>query len=393
MKPDYLDQIREDLLPYETHAQYLRRLYHRCPESGFQEHMTQALIRDYLEKLGYEPEEVIGTGLALYIPANSSQAEKMSCVALRTDMDGLCVTEPKTDENARFRSETEGMMHACGHDGHITMVLLVARYLAEHPDFIHRPVLLIFQPAEEGPGGAGPMCESGIFEKYGVSAIYGFHLFPFIEEGVISTKPGPMMAMTSEFYVTIDGMSSHAGDPEKGIDAIVAGAAFVSGIQTVLTRNIRRDETTLINIGTFEGGERMNIVPGQVKISGTMRSYNADVQETMRRRMREMLEGIDLSYGTKSELNIVDMYPPVRNDEELFEELWPEISAPKKKFEKVMLAEDFALYQKHLPGLFMGLGTKNEDLGYTAELHTPGFNFNESVLLRGTDLYLTIIEA
>ncbi len=386
MTADYYQKLPEGLKAYMDETVRLRRELHKIPETGFNETRTQAFIQDYLKKLGYEPETIVDTGVALFIPGNDGG--KLPPRAIRGDMDGLGVTEAS---EADWASEHPGMMHACGHDGHMTMLLITIRYIAEHPEYVHGPVLFIFQPAEEGPGGAGPVSESGIFKRCGIQSIYAYHLFPFLDEGTVSTTPGPMMAMTSEFYITIRGKSSHAGDPEKGIDAIVAGASFVQAIQTVLTRNIARDETTLINIGTFNGGERMNIVPGEVKISGTMRSYNQDVQETMRSRMREVLAGTDLAFGTRSELNIVDMYPPVTNDEALYDAVWPLVIGPRRRFKKVMLAEDFAMYQQHLPGLFIGLGCRNDEKGFTENLHTCGFNFDEKVLLRGVDLYLKIL--
>ncbi len=389
MTNNYYQSLPDDVKAYEKEARKIRRALHQIPETGFKEKQTGEWIKNYLKTLGYDFGEVATTGVYVYVPSNIDKKEP--CRALRTDMDALEITEPETEENRDYRSRNEGCMHACGHDGHMTMMLLTARYLKEHPDFKHGPVLLLFQPAEEGPGGALPVSESGIFEKYQVKEIYGYHLFPFVEEGVVSSTPGPMMAMTSEFYITIRGKSSHAGNPEKGVDAIVAGAAFVSAIQSVLSRNIKRDEATLINIGTFNGGERMNIVPGEAKITGTMRSYSKDVQETMRKRMREVLDGVDLAYGTKSELEITDMYPPVRNDRKLYERMWALCPEPKEPFEKVMLAEDFAIYQDYLPGLFMGIGCLSEEKGYTENLHTPGFNFDEKVLLRGLDLYLRLI--
>lgn len=379
----YLEAIEPFVLDYLEQARELRRALHKIPESGFHETRTQAFILKYLRALGYEPETLCATGVALFIPG--SQAG--SAVALRSDIDALEINEP---ESCDFHSEHPGMMHACGHDGHMTMLLLTAKILKEHPEIEHRDTLLIFQPAEEGPGGAGPMCESGIFERCGVSEIYGYHLFPFVEEGVISTTPGPMMAMTSEFYPLITGRASHAGNPENGIDALVAAAQFVLGAQTIVSRSVACEETALINIGTLEAGERMNIVPKQAKLSGTMRSYNPDVQMLMKERMQALLDGIDTMYGTSSSLGFTDMYPPVRNDAALFEQVWKKIPGPKERFKKVMLAEDFAVYQEHLPGVFIGIGCGSPE--YSADLHTDAFNFDESVLLRGVDLYLRLIQ-
>lgn len=379
---DYLNYINPILLKYEEDVKKVRGDLHRIPEIGFKEFKTQEYILNYLRDIGYEPSTVAGTGVYLFIPGKED-----STIAFRTDIDALPVLEPK--ENIP-RSEHEGYMHACGHDGHMTMLLHLARILKEENITPKNSLLLIFQPAEEGPGGAEPIIETGIFDKYNVKGIFGFHLIPFIDEGIISTTEGPMFAMTSEFYPVIEGKSAHAGHPDEGIDTIVAASQFVLAVQSIVSRNIKPNESVLINIGTFNSGEAMNIVPKIAKLSGTLRSYNTEMQNLMKKRLTECLEGIDIMFGTKSSLNFVDMYSPVVNDTNLFNQLWSVVNGPKEIFDPVMLAEDFSMYQQKMPGVFIGLGTKTED--YNSDLHTAEFNFNEEVLLRGIDLYLKLAE-
>lgn len=383
MNKEYLKYIDPKLLEYKDEVKRIRRDLHRIPELGFNEYQTQKYLKEYLEELGYEPKEIVGTGLILPIPGNIEG----STIALRTDIDALPILEPEIND---YRSIHSGRMHACGHDGHMTMLLLLAKILKKDKNIKHRNLLLIFQPAEESPGGAKPIIDTGILEEHKVGEIYGFHLIPFIEEGVISTTPGPMFAMTSEFYPVIKGKSSHAGEPENGVDAIVAASQFVLAVQNIISRNIKPADTALINIGTFEAGEAMNIVADEAKLSGTIRSYSVQVHDLLKKKLINALKGIDEIYGTKSELNFIDMYKPIINDEDLFNKLWEQVSGPKEIFDKVMLAEDFSMYQEKIPGVFIGLGTKNER--YTSGLHTPEFNFNEDVLLRGVDEYLKIIE-
>lgn len=387
MAEKFYENLSEAIKIYESEAIKLRRELHKIPESGFQEHETQAFILDYLRRLGYTPEIVCDTGVALYIEGNGQIDET---IALRTDMDGLSIKE---ESGVAFASKHEGMMHACGHDGHMTMVLLVAKYLKEHPEARVRNVLLIFQPAEEGPGGAGPMVKSGIFEKYKAKAIFGFHLFPFVEEGVISTTPGPMMAMTSEFYIDILGKSGHAADPDKGIDAIVASADYISALQKIVSRTVSPNESALLAIGTINGGTRMNVIADKVSLSGTLRSFNENVQHEMKQRMEDMARGMEAMYHCQINIRFVDMYPPVINNEKLFDQIWPLCgkAEEKKLFQKVMLAEDFAMYRKAIPGVFMGLGTRNDEKNLTSNLHTHSFNFDERVLLRGLQVYLNIL--
>ena len=382
---DFFEKLPEYIRAYLPEAQTLRRDLHQIPEAGFEEYETQAYILNYLKQLGYAPEMICDTGVALYIPGNGQIDET---IAFRTDMDGLAVTE---DTGLEFASRHPGMMHACGHDGHMTMVLLLAKYLADHPEARIRNTLLIFQPAEEGPGGAGPVVASGIFEKYNAKAIVGYHLFPFVEEGFVSTTPGPMMAMTSEVYIDVLGKSGHAADPDQGIDAIVAAADYVSALQKIVSRTVSPNESALLSIGTINGGTRMNIIADKVSLSGTMRSFSETTHQKMKQRVLGMARGIEAMYGCTVEVNFVDMYPPVVNSDALFEQIWP-LCGDKKRFAKVMLAEDFAVYQKSIPGLFMGLGVGNPDKGFDQNLHTHRFNFDEKILLRGMDVYRKIIE-
>lgn len=363
----------------------LRRDLHRIPESGFQEVKTQAYIMDYLRSLSFEPEVVAETGVAIFIPG-AIPAGKVT--AIRTDMDGLGVTEEGTLD---FASEHQGMMHACGHDGHMAIALTLAKYLRDHQP--QSSVLIVFQPAEEGPGGADPVVKSGIFKKYNVAEIFGLHIFPFIEEGIIATTPGPMMAMTSEFYMTIRGKSGHAGYPDKGVDAIAAACNYVSSVQAVVSRMTDPNESVLLAIGTIEGGSRVNIIPEEVKLSGTLRSFSEKTQMGLKDNMLSVAEGVERMYGCRTQLDFVDMYPPVINDETLTDEIWPLLggSDEKKRFRKVMLAEDFAIYQKYLPGVFIGLGSKNPEKGYVHDLHTAQFNFDEKILIRGLEVFIDIV--
>ncbi len=376
-------KINKDLENYKDEVIKVRRDLHKTPELGFKEFKTKEYLKNYLENLGYNPENLLKTGLLVKVEGNSEG----DSIALRADIDGLPILEPK---NKDFRSEIEGQMHACGHDGHMTMLLVLAKYLKDHPEFKHPDLYLIFQPAEEGPGGAIDIVDTGLFRKENIKEIYGFHLIPFIDEGIISTNPGPMFAMTSEFYPVIKGKRSHAGEPENGRDALLAGCEFVLALQSIVSRNVEPDETVLINVGKFNSGDAMNIVSDETKMEGTLRSYNPKTQMFMKQRLYEVLDGIDKIYGTKSSLNFVDKYDPVINNEKLFDEIWEVIPEPKQLFEKVMLAEDFSMYQNEVPGVFIGLGTRTDE--YNSGLHTAEFNFNEEVLLRGIDTYLRIIE-
>lgn len=375
-----------DFTPYKAEGAALRRHLHRIPEAGFSEIKTQAFIMDYLKKMGYVPQPIIKTGVVLYIPGNGAMDET---IAFRADMDGLA---GKEETGVDYTSTHPGMFHGCGHDGHMTILLLLAKFLADHPGCCPRNLLLLFQPAEEGPGGAEPMVKSGILEKYAICGIFGFHLFPYISEGVVATSPGPIIAMNSEIYIEVHGKGGHAANPDQCVDAIVAAAHLVTGLETIVSRNLNPLDEALLAIGTINGGTRMNVVADRVSLTGTMRSYRETIHKKVQNRILDMARGVEMMYHCTVDVKFIDMYPPVINDDYLYERVWPLLgeAAQKEAFTKQMIAEDFAFYGKAVPALFMGLGSKNEEKGFTNGLHSVNFNFDEDVLVRGLDVFLRI---
>lgn len=378
-------QDSERVKNYDEEAIRLRRELHQIPEEGFDLAKTQAYLINYLVDLGYQPEKVCETGLILYIKGQCDD----DAIAFRADMDALCILEEADHD---YVSCHPGWMHACGHDGHMTMNLLLAKYLADFPNQRKRSVLLIFQPGEEGPGGAKPMIEAGIFEKYPVKAIFGYHLFPFIEEGMLATKAGPMMAQNSEFFITVRGISGHAAQPQRSMDAIVASASLITCLQSIVSRNTNPMESVVISIGLLNGGTRVNVVADEVKLGGTIRSFSNKSHEKLHRRIEEVVKGVELTHGCNIELEFIEMYPPVINNERLYE-IYKELVPRENRvpFRKVMLSEDFSYFQSAVPGLYIGLGTGNEKKGYNKNLHTSGFNFDETVLLKGMEASLKLI--
>lgn len=372
--------MSQDLTNY---VRTIRRQLHQIPELGFDLPETSALIRDELTRLGYDPISVAGTGWIAVLPGQSGEA-----IAFRADMDGLTVTEATA---AEFQSRHPGRMHACGHDGHMALLLGFARELKRLP----QPpvtVILIFQPAEEGPGGARVIVESGILGELKVRAIYGIHLYPGLAQGTLGICSGPFMARNGEFDIAITGQSAHGGQPHLGRDALAAGAALVGNLQTIGSRNLDPLSPFVVNIGTFQAGEARNIVAGQARLTGTIRSFDRETYGRIKDKLADMTQGIGQSYGVEAELVIRDFYPEVHNDPDLTEALLKLTEdLPRQMLKPVMLAEDFAFYQEAIPGVFLFLGTGNPDLGYTAPLHSARFNFDEAVLLQGIELYRRIL--
>ena len=358
-----------------------RRTLHQIPELAFDLFKTHAYVKDILVSLGFEIEVLAQTGIVAV-----KRGTTKDFIAFRSDMDALPVTE---QTGVDFVSTHPGAMHACGHDGHMSMLLGFAEYLANKP--IEQSVLLIFQPAEEGPGGAKVMIEEGLFERYDIKRIYGFHVYPELEEGVVGLVDGPMMPQNAEFDLVIKGRSAHGAQPHKGIDAIVAASQYVQATQTIVSRSTHSHQSAVVTIGTIEGGEARNIIAGSVSMSGTIRAFDPPTYELIKQRLREIAKGVEQSFGVTIELDIVDYYPPVINDSILVKEVSSLFQSNESQFiEPMMFSEDFAFYQQHVPGCFMMLGTKNETKGFTAPLHNNQFNFTDEVLIQGVEAYRRI---
>jgi amidohydrolase len=358
-----------------------RRTLHQIPELAFDLFKTHAYVKDILVSLGYEIEVLAQTGIVAV-----KRGTTKDFVAFRSDMDALPVTE---QTGVEFASTHPGAMHACGHDGHMSMLLGFAEYISTKT--IEQSVLLIFQPAEEGPGGAKVMIEEGLFERYDIKRIYGFHVYPELEEGVVGLVDGPMMPQNAEFDLVVRGRSAHGAQPHKGIDAIVAASQFVQTTQTIVSRTTHSHQSAVVTIGTIEGGEARNIIAGSVSMSGTIRAFDPPTYELIKQRLREIAKGIEQTFGVTIELDIVDYYPPVINDSILVKEVSSLFQLNESQMiEPMMFSEDFAFYQQHVPGCFMMLGTKNEAKGFTAPLHNNQFNFTDEVLLQGVEAYRRI---
>lgn len=358
-----------------------RRELHQIPEVGLKEYQTAAYIRHELEELGYQWEAILETGTYVYIDNHCS-----STIAFRSDIDGLAINE---ENQIDYCSKHPGYMHACGHDGHMSALLGLAKRLKQSCDIFPSNILLIFQPAEESPGAAKDIVESGIFDKYHVKAIFGMHLMPFIEEGKIACKAGPLMAMCGEMDVKIKGRGSHAGLPQQGIDSIVIASQALSQYQSLVSRQISPFQPVVLNVGKIVGGTARNSVASVTQMYGTLRCYDEELFKMMTDKINDIHKGLELTYGCKIDYSCPPMYPPVLNDGCLYQQVQSLMNDDFIELdEPLMLAEDFAFYQKAIPGLFFFLGTKSKE--YQSGLHTETFNFHEEVLEKAVDLYYTI---
>ncbi|WP_294707812.1 M20 family metallopeptidase [uncultured Fusobacterium sp.] len=363
-----------------------RRALHQIPETALEEFKTKEYLKNYLISIGLEPQEVVETGLFVYIEGK----DKENCIAFRSDIDALNIKE---ETGAEFESKHVGKMHACGHDGHMTTLLAFAKYLTTIQP-LEKSVLLIFQPAEESPGRAKDIVETGLLKKYNVKAIYGMHLFPELPEGTVASKEGPFFAQAALMTTTITGKSGHGAMPHKTIDPLMAFTKIVDGYQTIVSRNLSPFDPGVVTIGKFCGGSAQNIIADTVNFWGTIRTFKEENTEFIIDRIKEIHRGIELSYRVKIDEKIDIVYPPVVNDKELYKKFVETMKDMNYvEHEALTISEDFAYYQKEVPGIFMLLGTRSEEKGFIHPLHSCHFNFDEKVLLKGVEAFARILES
>lgn len=360
-----------------------RRALHQIPEIGLKEYQTKEYLKNYLISIGLTPHDICETGLYVFIEGKDTE----NCIAFRSDMDALNIHE---ENNIDFKSKYENFMHACGHDGHMSILLGFAKYLTTIQP-LKKSVLLIFQPAEETPGRAKNICESGLLKKYNVKEIYGSHLFPEIKEGTIATKEGPFFAQATHIGGKIIGKSAHGAMPQLGTDTVPAFSKIIDGYQTIVSRNFSPFDPIVITIGEFKGGTARNIIAESTEFYGTLRTYSQEKTQFAINRIKEINRGIETSYNVKIEDDFQILYPPVINNTSLYNKLINmKTDIPIISYPPLTIAEDFAYYPQEVPGLFVLIGTKNEEKGFTHPLHSCHFNFDEKALLTAIKLYIQL---
>jgi len=369
-----------------------RRNIHRNPEPSRREYKTSAYVKKTLESLGVEVKTgYYETGLCGIIRGNHPGPT----IGLRFDMDALEIEE---DNEHDYVSENKGVMHACGHDGHTAMGLGAAKLLVELRDEIYGTVKLIFQPAEEDAphgGGAQHMIKDGILEDPKVDYMLGMHLWPALPFGTIGTKAGPLMASSDPFNLTIKGKGAHASMPNTGIDPILAGSHLVTSLQSIVSRNVDPFEQAVVTIGVFQGGTRYNVIPETVKLEGTVRTFSEEVRQLVYEKIKLLTENTAKAFGTTVDLDYKMTYPPLINDSELVEEVFPILNnlLGEKNVIRVNRGapggEDFAFFAKKVPSVFMFLGYDKED-GKTVQVHNPKFDFDDKVLAKGVASFVEL---
>lgn len=384
-------KITEAAKAIEPHLSALRQDFHRHPEISGSEKETAARVATELRAIGglEVTENVGGHGVLAVLTG----AKPGKCVALRADMDALQITE---ETGLGCCSVNPGVMHACGHDNHMTMLLGAARLLAGCKDELCGSVRFIFQPSEEltPNGGSRAMIAAGALD--GADAVFGLHVWPELPEGVFGVKAGPLMAASDHITVQIHGKASHAATPQAGIDAVVAGAQFVNAVQPIISRNTDPLKSAVITLGKFHSGTRYNIVAEDCEIEGTCRTFNPEVRDMAQRRLEEVLEGVCKATGTTGTLKYERGYMAVMNDEKMAAYLGARAADLFGKDHAVtiaepsMCAEDFAFYLAEKPGAFAWLGTAKPQ-GEAYPLHNSRFDADEAILWRGAALLADLV--
>lgn len=375
-----------------------RRDFHEHPELGNQEKRTAGIVAVHLKSLGIDVQEGVAvTGVVGILKGGKPGP----VVALRADMDALPVTERgslpfKSTVKANFNNQETGVMHACGHDAHVAILMGVAEILAGMRNEIAGTVKFIFQPAEEGISGldtygAKQMVEQGVLKNPDVSAIFGLHISSITPVGSLTYRPGPTMAAVDELKITVHGKQSHGARPWTSIDPIVTSAQIINGLQTIISRNVDITKNpAVVSIGAIHGGIRQNIIPEKVEMIGTIRTYNKDHQQLIHKRINEIAKNIAVSAGASADVDINILYPVTNNDSVLTQKMLPALQrvAGKQFVSLVELqtgAEDFSFYQQKVPGLFFFLGAmpKGVSAAQAAPHHTPDFFIDESSFVLG----------
>jgi len=372
----------------------IRQDIHAHPELGMEETRTAALVARELRALGIEVTEGVGK-LGVVGTIRGTRPGNRS-VGLRADMDALQITE---QTGRPYASRNTGVMHACGHDGHTTMLLGAARWLAQNRDFAGT-VQLIFQPAEEGRGGARAMLEDGLFERFPCDAVYGLHNAPRMPMGVFGTRPGPALAASDRFIVTFRGTGGHGGStPHLATDVTIVQAHFVLALQTIVGRNVSALDSAVLSVGSIQGGSPVspNVMPAELTITGTARSYTAAVRDLLERRINELAQGLATSYGVAAEVTYRRGVPATVNHEEQTEIAFRAARGVVAEeavttIPPVTGAEDFALMLEARPGAFMFLGAGTGPDGRSPEVHTPLYDFNDGIIPLGVAYWVSVVE-
>src|SRR5690554_3535501 len=389
----YAKNVFEKISLFHSDLTAIRRDLHAHPELGFQEHRTSEIVAKALTTLGYQVHRKIGrTGVVALLDGQRNDSGRS--IGLRADMDALPILEQGAVPHA---STNVGVMHACGHDGHTAVLLGAARYLAETRNFNGR-VVLIFQPAEEGLGGAQAMLDDGLFERFHCDAVYALHNWPGLPPGVIGVNPGPMMAAADQFSIRIHGKGGHGAHPYQTNDPVVIAAQLITSLQTIVSRNVPAPDAAVLTVAAVEAGRlnAMNVIPHEARMVGTVRTFSPVVQEQVVTRMQEVIDGIGVAFKARIELDYTRLFPATINTPhhaELVVDAATELFGSDNVVANLvpsMGSEDFSFMLQQRPGAYFRLGQGGAESGCV--LHNAAFDFNDAVIPQGCAMFARLVE-
>ncbi|MBD2337339.1 amidohydrolase [Calothrix sp. FACHB-156] len=371
-----------------------RRWLHQKPELGFQEKLTSEFISQKLQEWGIEHQTGIAqTGIVAIIKGNKLSSGKV--LAIRADMDALPIQELN---QVPYCSQHDGVMHACGHDGHTAIALGTAYYLQQHRDDFSGTVKIIFQPAEEGPGGAKPMVEAGVLKNPDVDAIIGLHLWNNLPLGTVGVRAGALMAAVELFQCTILGKGGHGAIPHQTVDSIVVAAQIVNALQTIVARNVNPIDSAVVTVGALHAGTTHNVIADTANMKGTVRYFNPAFQGYFHQRIEQIIAGVCQSHGASYDLEYISLYPPVINDAgiaELVRSVAAEVIETPVGIVpecQTMGGEDMSFFLQEVPGCYFFLGSANPDKDLAYPHHHPRFDFDETALPMGVEIFIRCVE-
>jgi amidohydrolase len=386
------NKIRLPIRTLEPQLIAWRRHLHQRPELGFQEWETSAYISQELEKLGIKHQTAIAqTGIV----ATLEGREAGPVLAIRADIDALPIQEENTTV---YRSLYDGRMHACGHDGHTAIALGIAQYLAQNPQNFRGTVKIIFQPAEESPGGAKPMIEAGVLKNPDVEAIIGLHVWNNLPIGTVGVRTGALMAAVECFNLTIQGKGGHGAIPQQTIDSVVVSAQIINALQTIVARNLNPLDAGVVTVGQLQAGNACNVIADTAFMRGTVRYFNPQYQDFFGQRIKEIVAGICQAHGATYTLDYYRLYPPVINDPQIAELVrsvaTEVIETPLGVVPEcqTMGGEDMSFFLQEVPGCYFFLGSANAEQGLAYPHHHPRFDFDEQVLALGVEMFARCVE-
>ncbi|GAC1563547.1 MAG: M20 aminoacylase family protein [Beijerinckiaceae bacterium] len=367
-----------------------RRDFHAHPEIGFQEERTSASVAAKLAEFGCEVHQGVGkTGVVGVLRAGNAPHS----IGLRADMDALPIFEAN---DLPYRSRHDGRMHACGHDGHTTMLLGAAKYLAATRNF-DGTVHFIFQPAEEGLGGAKAMLEDALFERFPCDFVYGMHNMPGRPVGTFAIRPGTMMAAGAFFDITIEGQGSHGARPEDGTDPVIVAAQMTMAIQSIVARNVEPIEPAVVSVTQIHAGAAYNVVPDNAVMRGTARAFSRDVMALIETNMQRIVENTAAAFGARARLDFRELFAPLVNDAEETR-IFADVAAAlvgednvERRRTRVLGSEDFSFMLEARPGAYINIGNGSKG-SHAAPLHNPHYDFNDAALPFGAGLLAALVE-